>query len=275
MPSTVVNGVTLYWELNGESGDPLVLVHGSWADHHGWDLIVPLLARSFRVLTYDRRGHSQSERPAGQGSIREDVADLASLIEQLAHAPAHILGNSFGGMIVLGLANERPELFRSMLIHEPPFFGLVDDLAAANPLADTLALIATAREMLEAGQMEAGTRLFMETIIGTDAWEQTPDEVRQAVVRNAPTFLDETHDPEWQAWSAADLKQLATFPAQILLTAGEESPPAILFVNSKLEQALPQAQTQKLKDAGHVPHITHPEEYVMIVEAFIRQKREG
>lgn len=96
MPTTVINSVELYWELNGQTGDPLVLVHGSWSDHHGWDLIVPTLARSFRVLTYDRRGHSQSARPAGQGSIGEDVDDLCALIEYLGLAPTHILGNSFG-----------------------------------------------------------------------------------------------------------------------------------------------------------------------------------
>jgi len=275
MPSTVVNGVELYWELNGEEGDPLVLVHGSWGDHHGWDSIVPLLARSFRVLTYDRRGHSQSERPAGQGSIREDVADLAALIEHLELAPAHILGNSFGGMIVFGLANERPELFRSMLIHEPPFFGLVEEPAAANPLTDALELIAAASEKLEAGQMEAGTRLFMETIIGPAAWEQTPEEVRQAIVLNAPTFLDERRDREWQEWSAVDLKRLAAFSAPMMLTQGEESPPSTLFVANKLERALPQAQTQTLKGAGHVPQITHPEAYVEVVEAFIRQSASG
>ena len=210
-----------------------------------------------------------------QGSIREDVTDLAALIEHLGLAPAHILGNSFGGMIVLGLALQRPELFRSMLIHEPPFFGLVEDLASANPLRDTLALIAAASDKLEAGQMEAGTRLFMETIVGVDAWQQTPAELRQAMVLNAPTFLDERRDREWQEWSAVELKRLADFPVPMLLTKGDESPLSLLFVADKLERALPQAQTQTLKGAGHVPQITHPEQYVEVVEAFIRQSASG
>jgi pimeloyl-ACP methyl ester carboxylesterase len=255
-----------YWELTGQAGDPLVLVHGSWGDHHTWDQIVPLLACSFRVLTYDRRGHSQSERPAGQGSIREDVADLAALIEHLDLAPAHILGNSFGGTIVLGLAVQRPELFRSMLIHEPPFFGLSEDPAAANPPE----IIAAAVEKLEAGQLEAGTRLFMEAIVGADVWQQTPEELRQAIVSNAPTFLDEVRDREWQEWSAVELERLATFSAPMLLTKGEQSPPIILFTANKVERALPQAQTQTLKEAGHVPQITHPEQYAEVVEAFIK-----
>lgn len=66
MSTSTVNGVQLYWELAGNSGEPLVLVHGSWVDHHNWDMVVPLLSQSFRVITYDRRGHSLSERPASQ-----------------------------------------------------------------------------------------------------------------------------------------------------------------------------------------------------------------
>src|SRR5688572_22213198 len=101
MPNAVINGVELHWELTGEVGEPLVLVHGSWGDHRGWDRVVPALSRSSRVLTYDRRGHSRSARPAGRGSVREDVDDLAGLVEHLGLGPAHLVGNSFGGAIVL------------------------------------------------------------------------------------------------------------------------------------------------------------------------------
>src|SRR5947209_18949834 len=93
-----VNGVELYYELSG-SGEPLVLVHGSWVDHRSWDPVVGLLARSFKVLTYDRRGHSGSERPDSQGSVFEDADDLPALIEALDLAPAHVAGNSYGGSV--------------------------------------------------------------------------------------------------------------------------------------------------------------------------------
>ena len=79
MATAKVNGVELYYEINGTGEVPLVLVHGSWDSHDDWNLVVPRLADSFRVLTYDRRGHSESQRPTGQGSVREDVADLASI----------------------------------------------------------------------------------------------------------------------------------------------------------------------------------------------------
>ena len=95
-----VNGVRIAY-ADARQGDPLVLVHGSWGSHHNWDPVVPGLAEHFRVVSYDRRGHSDSERPSGQGHFSEDVADLAALIEAAGLAPAWVVGNSAGAVITL------------------------------------------------------------------------------------------------------------------------------------------------------------------------------
>jgi pimeloyl-ACP methyl ester carboxylesterase len=86
MPRRRVNEVGLYYEIGGR-GDPLVLVHGSWTDHTSWRFVTDSLAESHRVLTYDRRGHSRSERPDGPGSRRADIEDLAALVEVLGLTP--------------------------------------------------------------------------------------------------------------------------------------------------------------------------------------------
>jgi pimeloyl-ACP methyl ester carboxylesterase len=268
MPVAVVNGIELYWELSGQAGDPLVLVHGSWGDHHGWDRIAPALARSLRVLTYDRRGHSRSERPATQGSVREDAADLAALIEHLDLAPAHILGNSFGGSIVLRLAAERPDLFRSLLVHEPPLFGVLEDPASRKMLQVFQERVRVVVELLENGQMESGARQFIETIaFGPGAWEQLPGELRQTFIFNAPTFLDEQSDPEWLL---IDPEALANFSAPALLTQGGQSEPFFPLVVENIAQFLPHSQRQKLPGADHVPQLSQPEEYTETVLSFIR-----
>src|ERR687897_2070034 len=121
-----VNGVRLYYELHG-SGEPLVLVHGSWGDARNWRFVVPGLAESFRVAVYDRRGHSRSQRPDTQGSVDEDGEDLAALLEALDLAPAHVVTNSYGGDIALRLATRRPEVFCSLSCHEPPLWSLLED----------------------------------------------------------------------------------------------------------------------------------------------------
>jgi pimeloyl-ACP methyl ester carboxylesterase len=126
MPITKINGVNLFWEMTGESGPPVVMVHGSWGDHHNWDAVVPELSKKFRVVTYDRRGNSLSERVSGQGFTTEDVDDLAALLDYLKLIPANIVGNSFGAIISLKLAAKSEEYFKTLFIHEPPTFPLLD-----------------------------------------------------------------------------------------------------------------------------------------------------
>jgi pimeloyl-ACP methyl ester carboxylesterase len=267
MAITRINGVRLFWDLRGAAGDVLVLVHGSWGSHHNWDSVAPALARSFRVLTYDRRGHSQSERPEGQGSVEEDVADLAALIDHLGCGPAHVAGNSFGAAIVLRLAGARPELFRSLIAHEPPLFRLLaHEPQAQAALSEIDGRIGSVVRMLEAGDPSGGARQFVETIaFGPGSWDQLPPELRETFVFNAPTWLDEMRDPEALH---IDLDRLRGFSARALLTLGGQSPPFFPLVVRQIERKLPHAVTSTFPGAGHVPHLSHPDEYVATVTRF-------
>lgn len=269
-----VNDVELYYELTGESGDPLVLVHGSWVDHHDWDAVVPLLADSHRVLTYDRRGHSRSERLSGGDSIHDDVADLAALIEGLDLAPAHVVGNSLGGSIALRLAMERPSLIRSLSAHEPPLLRLLaDDPQGQAMLGMIDGQFAEIERLLAAGKMEEGSRRFAEGVIfGEGAWEHLPPPLRETIVFNAPTFLDELHDPEA---FAIDLDRLRGFSRPALLTSGGGSPPFLPPIVQRVAGALPRSEQTIFPQAGHIPHVNQPESYASTVTAFIARVASG
>ncbi|MFG2695631.1 alpha/beta fold hydrolase [Kitasatospora sp. NPDC048407] len=267
MPLARVNGVGLYYELAGD-GDPLVLVHGSWTDHGTWGAVVPDLAERYRVLAYDRRGHSRSERPAGQGTRTEDEQDLAALIETFDLAPAHVAGNSFGASTALGLAARRPELFRSLVAHEPPLMGIVGEDPELGPLMRAMGeKLESVREHLRAGENLAGAEQFVEEVaLGPGNWEQLPDWLRDTLVTNAPTFLDELADP---AWLFLDLAGLSGYTGPALLTNGTESPPWFPAIISRLGEALPRAEVRTLEGTGHVPHVSHPEDYLRSLTGFL------
>jgi pimeloyl-ACP methyl ester carboxylesterase len=272
MPSSAINGVQLYWELSAGAGEPAILVHGSWGDHHNWAQVVPALASSLKVASYDRRGHSLSERPPGPGSIQEDAADLAALIEHVFGAPAHVIGNSFGASVALNLASQRPELVRSLAAHEPPLFGLLEGNAEVQPaLAAVRERIAAVVPLLEAGDFEAGARRFVETIaFGPGAWEWLPASTREIFVSNAPTWLDELRDPTWMT---LDLTRLSNYSGPALISLGGESPPYFAPVAERIAAALPQARKHVFPQAGHVPHLSHPDEYVRVIKDFISAPR--
>lgn len=267
MATAKVNDVRLFYELSGTGKVPLVLVHGSWGSHHDWDLVVPRLADAFRVLTYDRRGHSQSERPTGQGSVREDVADLAALIEHLELMPAWVVGNSFGASITLRLAGERPDLCRGLSGHEPPLFSLLADDPRMSPmLLDVQNKIGSVIERLASGDHAGATEQFVETVaLGPGTWRTMPPDTQHVAIENASTFLDEARDPDQLAF---DLDWISGFSRPVLLTLGDQSPPTFAPVISRLSGALPHAEVVTLPGAGHVPHSTHPDAYVDTIIGF-------
>ncbi|GAA3235964.1 alpha/beta hydrolase [Streptomyces lavendulae] len=259
MSRVEANGVGLFYEVAGE-GDPLVLVHGSWGDHETWAPVLPALARRFRVLVYDRRGHSRSERPPGPGTRVEDEEDLAALMGTLGFAPAYVAGNSFGASTVLGLASRRPGLFRGIVAHDPPLMGLL----AADPAPPSSASaggrrIESVLEHLRADRPLAAARQFVdEVVLEPGAWDALPQRVRDTLVANAPTFLDEQSDP---GWARIDLDGLAGYPGPVLLTKGTRSPGWFAAVTDRLSKALPRAEAHTFEGAGHMPHVSHPQAY--------------
>ncbi|MER5729895.1 alpha/beta hydrolase [Streptomyces sp. NPDC002138] len=270
MPFLRAGDLNLYYEVVGE-GEPLVFVHGSWSDHTSWQPAIEADVRaSFRVLSYDRRGHGRSEAGTGQGTRRQDEDDLAALIEQLGPAPAHVAGNSFGASTALGLAARRPELFRSITLHEPPLVAIVaDDPAAMEDMGPAKASIEAALGLLRKGEHEEGARLFVEEVaMGPGTWDRLPAQVRDTFIHNAPTWLDEQSDPDW---AGIDLDALAHLDVPVLLSGGSESPAWLSLILDRLADALPRARRQRLEGAGHIPHVTHPHEYVAALTRFLRR----
>jgi pimeloyl-ACP methyl ester carboxylesterase len=261
-----VNDVHLYYERIG-SGEPLVLVHGSWVDHSSWDQLIPFLSEDFDIVTYDRRGHSASERLDAQGSTDEDAADLAALIEALDMAPAHIVANSFGSVITLRLAASRPELLARLCLHEPPAIPLLlENPANAELLQGLGTQLPAVVAKIAAGEHEDAARQFVDEIaLGPGIWESLPAEQKSMFVRNAPTFLDEASDPNTLA---VDLDGVSSFEHPVLLTEGDQSPPFYAKIIDVLVEALPNVDRRRIEGTGHVPQLTHPENYSDIVSSF-------
>ena len=217
-------------------GEPVVFVHGSWGDLHSWDALVAELP-GYRLIRYSRRGHSGSECPPGQGLIEEDVGDLAAIAE--AVGSAHLVGNSLGAEIALRSAIAT-ELVRSLALHEPGFWSLAPDDPAVRAIR---AGLVSAIELLEDGAVEAGTREFAAWVFGPGAWEEAvPDALKQVMLANALTFLDEERAPDN---GIVDATRLPEVSAPVLLSTGEESHPAFHVVTDRLAAALPHAERER------------------------------
>lgn len=264
-----MNGVRLHYALEG-TGDPMVFIHGSWGDHASWGAVAPAFANAFRVLRYDRRGHSQSERPAGQGSVHDDVADAAALLEHLGLAPAHVVGNSYGSCIALRLAAVRPDVVRSVAAHEPPFFGVLRESPQGDAAeADMRTVAAPVLRLIEEGRHADAAERFVEDLaLGPGTWPTLPPALQRIMTYNAPTWLDEYRDPHALSVAAPEALSLERVEASVLLSNGDRSPPFYVQILEQVASRLPDAARHTYTGAGHIPHITHAEAFVERVTQF-------
>lgn len=269
MPVAHANGVDLYYELGGERGDPLVLIHGAWFNHHNWDPVVPEFSRSFRVLNYDRRGHGQSERVTTQGSAEEDALDASATLTRLGLAPAHVVGQSTGAIVALRLAVDHPQAVRTLSVHEPPLLGLLaDDPSLAPMLAESRLRREAVRKVLEDGDSERGARLFVETqVAGPGGWDKLPRQIRETFVANAANYLDEMRST---SDATIDLGALSRFKKPALLSYGGRSSPLMKPIIEKLASAMPASRVCTFAEAGHNAHISHPQEFARTITAFAK-----
>jgi pimeloyl-ACP methyl ester carboxylesterase len=104
-----LRGLRFHYRDWGGSGQPLVLLHGLASNSLIWKLVAPLLARRFRVLALDQRGHGPSDKPDDGYDFQSITGDLQAFIEALSLERPALVGHSWGANVALQFAAERPD----------------------------------------------------------------------------------------------------------------------------------------------------------------------
>jgi pimeloyl-ACP methyl ester carboxylesterase len=97
-------------QIAGASNDApaLLLHHGLASSQRIWDLMLPRLARRFRVVTYDARGHGLSAKPSSGYGFDHVTGDALAVIRAARLRRPVVVGHSWGADVALALAADRP-----------------------------------------------------------------------------------------------------------------------------------------------------------------------
>jgi pimeloyl-ACP methyl ester carboxylesterase len=109
VPTTEANGQTLYYEVHGDRGEPLLGVMGLAADTMSWLPQVDAFGARHRTVIFDNRDVGRSSMADGPYEVRDMARDALALADRLGLERYHLLGVSMGGAIAQELALMAPE----------------------------------------------------------------------------------------------------------------------------------------------------------------------
>jgi 2-hydroxy-6-oxonona-2,4-dienedioate hydrolase len=267
-----VDGLPIRYLVAG-TGPPLVLLHGAGDNALDWKWVMPALAATHRVYAADLPGSPESARPAADYSPAFFERFVAAFVDALDIGQATFVGNSLGGLIALRLALYEPARVTALVLVDSAGLG-----RAVNPVFTSVNV---------PGLGEAAMP-FWRTPIGAyqRAWGRTAllfAHPRRSVPRE---WLEEQRRlallPGYLEAHLTVLRALVSpFGQREVLV---DNLPALkiptLIVWGERDRVFPQSQAREavsrlregslalIPECGHMPHVEHPDHFLVAFEEF-------
>jgi pimeloyl-ACP methyl ester carboxylesterase len=264
-PTLSVGGELIHIAQDGPRDAPaLVLIHGFSASTRSWDLLVPMLAKSYRVIRIDLLGHGRSAKPTGAGyAIADQGRRVGDALDQLGVTRAVVVGHSTGGSVATALTEQRRDLVTALvLINTGPSINAFIPQGPANQLLE----IPVVGQLLWRLRTDSLIRQAAATAVTHDV------EIPQAVVDDVLGMT--YHAFTATARAADDYLQQRTLPDR-LATLG--APLLVIFGGEDRRwrsssatdyRAVPGAKIEVLPGVGHTPLIEDPPRTAELLLAF-------
>jgi pimeloyl-ACP methyl ester carboxylesterase len=246
-------------------GPPLVLVHGSLADHSTFDPLVAELGDAMTTFAMDRRGFGASGDAAGYAIGREfeDVAAVVDAVAARTGRPVALWGHSYGAGCAIGGAALTGGVHRLVLyepglgIAYPP--GSIEEIEAA----------------VAAGNLEAALLAVLAGVVG-----MTREEIAAlrssprwpVLLAGVPTVPRECRAEHGWVYRPGLVDGIS---APTLLLAGSESPAMLREATDRAAAAIPGARTLVLDGHAHLAAHTDPAMVAAVIRQFVLDGTEG
>ncbi|MGD0624229.1 MAG: alpha/beta fold hydrolase [Thermodesulfobacteriota bacterium] len=259
MPKIPVRDIEIHYQEKG-SGFPLVLIHGLNGDLTAWGLVMPELAKHYRTLALDVRGHGHSGKPDQPYSIQQFSDDLQEFLQRLQVPKAHILGLSMGGAIAQQFALDYPEKVRSLVLVST--FSYVDEKAFQ------------AFSRLRKSLQSEGYPAFFDEVVKLAFTPQyiaaNPGpiaELKEKRIKiNSPVAIGRATD----ACLAFHLKEeISKIALPTLIVSGKEDIFTPIHLAEQIHHSIRGSEWKILEGAGHNLYIEKPSQMVQVVLEFL------
>jgi len=256
LPWIDANGVSLRYELAGNSGPAVVLMHEMGGSLHSFDTVAPDLSKRFRVLRYDQRGTGLSEKVRAPFSHDDLTDDLESILAAAKLEPPYCMVSVAAAAVqVLRFIERHPDR--------------VSRLALCNPAPGVDANRAAQLDERAARAEREGLRATLDITLDksyppalTD--RATYEEYRGRYLANDPVCFANMN----RMFARANMMHmLSRLSCPTLVIAGRQDsvrPPAM---SEQIARMIPGARFEQI-DAGHFMPTTAPKALLALLEPF-------
>ena len=251
MARATLNGIEIDYAVGGR-GRSVILSHGYGATGRMWDGQRRTLGDRYRLITWDMRGHGQTQSPddAAQYSEALTVADMRALLAHVGVERAVVGGLSLGGYMSLGFYRRHPEMVEALIICDSgPGYRNAEARNAWNQRARERAAALEAR--------------------GLEALGGRSREVRDALGHHkSAQGLAHAARGMLAQQDAHVIDGLASIRVPTLVVVGDQDTP-FLAPCEYMAKKIPGARFEVIAGAGHASNLDQPEAFDRALLSFL------
>ena len=256
-------------------GPVLLLLHGLGCDHTTWAPVIAVLSRRYTVIAPDLLGHGRSAKPRADYSVGGYANAMRDLLTVLGVDKVTVVGHSFGGGVAMQFAYQFPERTERMVLVAPG--GLGPEVTPALRAV----ILPGFHQAMGVVTLPVLRQLTTTTLRALAASGIAPardlDEVAEIVKslrdpqarRAIQHVLGAVVDWRGQIVTMVDRAYLTRAMPMCVVWGSEDAVIPVAHARVAAELA-PGATVEVIEDAGHFPHKDHPQQFVRILDEFVR-----
>ncbi len=249
-------GIPIAFSEKG-SGAPFILLHGFLENKTMWQPFIPILSKTYRVITIDLLGHGNTGC-LGYVHTMDTMADaVLAVINHLKIKHAHVIGHSMGGYVALALAEKQPKAINSLCLMNSTCRADTKDKKINRDRA-----IQAVKQNHKTFIRLSINNLFMpkNRNLFTSEIEQVINEAMKTPLQGIIAALEgmKIRPDRFLVFKDAAFKKF--------MIIGKNDP--VLDSNSLLQQALEAKASYTIFQDGHMSHIENKQELLELITTF-------
>ncbi|MDB4885736.1 MAG: alpha/beta hydrolase fold protein [Gemmatimonadetes bacterium] len=251
----------------GRGTKPLLFAHGFGCDQNMWRFITPAFQDDYRIVLFDYVGSGQSDVGAWQADRYTTLAGYAQDVLDVCHAlelkDVVFVGHSVSSMIGVLAANREPALFDRLVMvgPSPRYINDAPDYVGGFERTDIEGLL----ETMEKNYL-GWANFLAPAIMKNPEHPELGEELEASFCSTDPIIARHFAEATFFADNRADAAAVAV-PALIMQCSDDMIAP--LEVGDYLHRAMPGSTLRVMKATGHCPHMSHPDETIEMIRAYL------